>query len=213
MIDELIRLGPSQSRTVVHYYCDALSTAKPSIDHILRAFIKQLWLHLANLRKPIPPGIRQTIKTLFGERVIATPAFEELKAIFHKLVRLTSRTYYVIDGLDYLGDEDIIKTLSLLRELLETCEKHHSKILLFSRRVLGRRINVEKHLPGILTLEVELKFLEHDISVFVDSEIDQTLRDREITTSIKVIAELRTVLKAHADKMFVLRCYPKSTGI
>lgn len=128
----------------------------------------------------------------------------DLKAIFRELVRLVSRTYYVIDGLDYLNDEDIIKALSLLRELLETCEQHHSKVILFSRRVLGRGINVEKQLPGILTLELELKFLEHDITVFVNTEIDERLRDREITTNVEVIAELRRVLKVHADKMSVL---------
>jgi hypothetical protein len=203
VVDELIRLGPSQNRTVVHYYCDALSTAKPTTDHILRAFIKQLWIHLAHLRKPIPPDVRPTIKTLFGDRVMVPVAPDDLKAIFQNLVRLASRTYYVIDGLDYLGDEDIIEVLSLLRELLGTCEQHHSKVILFSRRVLGRGINVEKHLPGTLTLELEPKFLEHDIAVFVDTEIDQRLRNREITTNSEVIDRLRKVLKAHADKMFV----------
>lgn len=144
------------------------------------------------------------IKSVFGSSGVP-PATEDLVDLLKLLIDAYPPSLYLIDGFDDLNELQIQDMFGALRRIFAANTQHGSKLVLISREILGRGINVEDQLTGlsqIYSVRLELFHLQADIDKFVEAQVKEQQLRRVITKDESLIKDIKKSLKANSDKMY-----------
>lgn len=187
---------------VVSYFVDTLQAHQIKADDILRALIKQLLLARQETDDTLEAEFLAKLHTLFSSTTTLVPHSSQLITLAKELCNGNLKTYFVLDGIDGLTEDAIIRLLGMMKELTASIEANQSarRILIFCRESLGRGIRFEND-PRFSSFQIALKHVESDIHAFVDHEVTSKQDERSLIQSRDLLDEVVNVLKSNSAKM------------
>jgi len=201
VIDHLDSDQSEQRPPVLSYFVDTARNQHVTVAEILRALVKQLLLLHQALHGEISRAVDQSIRAcLSGNEDVLT-----LKALTHILISLIQEVGacdFVVDGIDVMGETDIIAFIELLSNIFDGSAslKRNCRLILFCRETLGRGIRLES-IPQSCTFNTTSIHVRRDIHSYVDHEIKLKQATRPISDNQALIDRVATVLKMNSEKM------------
>lgn len=185
-------------RFCIHYFFETGTSSSSALDELMRAIIKQMILSGIPLNR-FSTAINEAFKP---ERL--PPPTEELVDLVKLLIDHFPPSVYIIDGFDGLDELQLQDMFSALRRVFDDNNSHGSKLVLVSREVLGRGIDVNHQLTGlsqVYTIRLTLAHLSNDIARFVEAQVNEQQIRRIITRNEKLLKDIKKKLKANSEKM------------
>lgn len=202
MIDWLNTQNNHSEFVIVSYYVDAARLHSTTASEILRAFVKQIIIHYKESSMPMLPDLHSKIEAVLTSATSVTTSISDLAAIVQHFLQLQPSCFLIVDGIDALPESEILVFVSFLRQLWSAQPDSNpcGRLMLLCRETLGRRISLER-IPASIILQVKLKYLQPDIHVYVDSEVDKKQQEYPITNDDALVDEIKSVLKLNSEKM------------
>lgn len=199
----MLELRLNANERCIHYFFETDSNSSSSLNGLYRALIKQLITQFDCSTLTLPKNCSTAVKSVFKLHGIP-PDTEDLLGLLKLLIDSFPPSLYLIDGFDDLDELQIQDMFSALRGIFSDQNLHHSKLVLVSREILGRGIDVEHQTTGLLqvhTIRLTLSLLRRDIGTFVEAQVNEQQLRRKITENESLIKDIKKSLKANSEKM------------
>ncbi|KAL3481008.1 hypothetical protein BJX99DRAFT_194840 [Aspergillus californicus] len=202
VIDRLLNLTYEHGAPVIHYYCDASLAASVSAADILRSIIKQILLYRRRLHLYVAEEFLESIEAVFVSPEYS-PQENRVRELFGQALRMNTGAYLVVDGVDVLEEEEAHSFFRMLRESSQNGFLNGVKLLIFTREILGRGIDLAKQIRNTRVLHLTICELRGDIRLYVHHEVDRKQEEYSITEDRDLLEEIKRVLIARGEKMFL----------
>ncbi|KAH0561960.1 hypothetical protein GP486_003332 [Trichoglossum hirsutum] len=159
-IDELHSEANADTTAIIYYYCDYSDPKTLNASSIIGTLIQQLLL-LKGLTDEIEIRIEQAYVLGLKE-----PLGEDLFAILDLAVKIFSKAFIVVDGLDECPAEDQATILSLVNHLTQS-EDPLIRILIFSRE----ESRIALALSAFPCLHITAPSVHADVTAFVEKAV------------------------------------------
>ena len=199
VVDSLLAEAESTKIAVASYYCDYSDSNTLTALSIFGTLIKQLLSTVT-----IPQHIEQQIDRCYAHGA-RTPDSHEMLEIFVETLKLFSKVYLVIDGLDECKREEHAVVLSSVKKLVVS-DVPELKLFVSSRE----EADITACLEANETIHVTEESINPDIELFVTEAIDQRLRSGAMVVHNKSLRqEIITGLIKGARGMYDICITPK----
>ena len=201
VVDSLHQDQSQRDRGVITFFVNTSPNHENTAMGLVRALIKQLVAHYRETERELHSDTQTALKEAFRYPK-SLQDIGILTRLLELLITGSGGYTFVIDGVDYLQEQEIVSYLKVVRDIFkkQAGPRSNSKFIMFCRETLGRGIRPES-LASSITVRIGLAHLKHDIYRYVDYLIAAKQLDREITTDDALLDEIKRVLKANSAKM------------
>jgi hypothetical protein len=195
MIDTLVASSTSMESVTVHFFCDYADQKTLYAVEIFGSLAKQL----LSAFKRIPEEMEKMIRNAYGDDTLIPDASTVLEILL-AAVKLFSRVYIVLDGVDECRGEDRLEVIAAIRTM-SSADPEKSALRLF---VSSRGdVDIERALEYSIHLQVNAENISPDIKSFIAGII----KDKEHSGDLSVrdpglLNEIIAVLADKADGMY-----------
>jgi hypothetical protein len=191
VIDHLSRSVAAHSNAVVIYYFFDHSVKKSlHVSALLQCILHQV-ITVDNLL----PDSQRSLESLFEGRISDSgPATDKLEQLFCHFLNKYKRAYLLIDGLDEASEVEQRNVKSFLKTIQGIDSVH---IFAMSHVDMG----MTRILTRCSRLQIMSDDLEHDIAVFVQSQIDIYSQDHLAGCSSSALDLIKQKLVSDAEGM------------
>jgi len=178
---------------VTYFYCDYTKPESLLASTIFASFIRQLLLHLENLKKSCPPKIQEQLVKAYkdGQRMLGEDALVDLTASF-------AEALFFVDGLDECEHNDIKEILKFTRQL---CTSHpSSKIFIASRK----DVDIQSSIPSCIEVKVTGTKHTEDIARYIEQTVDDRNAVTRLVSDPGLVRDIKDKLIHGAENMYGL---------
>lgn len=200
MVDCLTSEGLEENHLVASYFVDVLDNEPVTAVKIVRALVKQVFLHLKRSSIVLPPDAKAKMESLFIGR-LCLPNLPLLTQALWELLKNMKHVVFIVDGLDCLSENESLAFLQFLSSIFPVNrETYTHKVMLFSRDILGRQVCFDR-LENSTVLQIGIHHVKKDIETYIEHEVSRRQVEIAITQDSKVVDEIKSTLKAQSAKM------------
>ncbi|CAH0042172.1 unnamed protein product [Clonostachys rhizophaga] len=185
-----------KSICITYFFAQYHDAQSLKAETILRSIVRQT-LNPMDLSEKI----KTDLKDLDGERFLQ---FEKVVELLKDRVMKFDCFYIILDGLDECDPSERRVLLDAISSLISM--KPKLKVFLASR--IGLQGEIERRLPNMTRVSMEVSGAVLDISVYIRENIQQRMLDRQLVMGDpKLAEEIERRLTMHADGMFLWVSY------